>query len=486
MAFYLAAVLVASQCVFARSIMAVGHNFTSASMRVLATASMIESMPAKAHGGFAPVCPHDPSWQYIVDYHDDRSVDDLPDSASTVAGGFANSNAFYIGNEQLANLDISAVEVCALASKDSASYDCNAACFAVTESMVLGGCNDSLPPLKQAIVAIAGACPRELNKQMLSFPDGSKDGPSFGGARADVHWACGGYGALSFKTWASIHADGWGITVDSDKGNKFEVGFYSDTCSTNYWGNADFMPLVDTLHIKVRCNGGPCPVPSYTATAVPTPTPTPSPTAVPTPTPTPSPTAAPPGQPDLGSSSGGATATGDPHLQNVRGQHFDLMQPGKHALLHIPRGAVADAILLEVSAEAQQVGAQCADMYFQELNITGAWVEIQHAGGFRFEANDGICNGKSRQLKIGTLSLKVVYGCTTESIGYLNLYVKHIGRVGLAVGGLLGEDDHEAEATPMRECGHRLLLLSLKTARALEHGHGPRAPSLSAATASLV
>jgi len=153
-------------------------------------------------------------------------------------------------------------------------------------------------------------------------------------------------------------------------------------------------------------------------------------------------------------------------LQNTHGQHFDLMQPGKHVLLHIPKMAVADAILLEVSAGAQQVGAQCAEMYFQELNITGAWAESQHAGGFRFRANDGNCDGKSRRMKIGVLDLKVVYGCASENTRYLNFYVKRISQIGLAVGGLLGEDDHTAEATPTQECGHRLSLMSWKSARA--------------------
>jgi len=172
-------------------------------------------------------------------------------------------------------------------------------------------------------------------------------------------------------------------------------------------------------------------------------------------------------------------------LQNVRGQQFDLMQPGKHALLHIPKGATADAILLEVSAEAQQLGAQCADMYFQELNITGIWAEVQHAGGFQFRADDVSCTGKARRMKIGTLDLKVVYGCASET-RYLNFYVKHLSRVGLAIGGLLGEDDHRAEATPMQECGHRLSLISLKPAHASAHDYGHKVSKFSIATASMM
>jgi len=223
---------------------------------------------------------------------------------------------------------------------------------------------------------------------------------------------------------------------------------------------------------------------SSCATASPTAFPTATPTASPTPSPTSAPTLAPP-SPELGSSSGGAAATGDPHLQNTHGQQFDLVQPGHHALLHIPRGAAAGAILLQVSAEAQQVGARCADMYLQEVNITGAWAEIHQPGGFRFRANDGICNGKPERMKIGVLEIKIVYGCTAETTHYLNFYAKHLGRLGLPIGGLMGEDDHKAEATPMQECDHRLSLLSLKAARAPKHGYGTKALKLPIATASL-
>merc|ERR1719382_208783 len=35
---------------------------------------------------------------------------------------------------------------------------------------------------------------------------------------------------------------------------------------------------------------------------------------------------------------GGGSAVGDPHLENVHGERFDLMKPGKHVLINIPRG----------------------------------------------------------------------------------------------------------------------------------------------------
>merc|ERR1719310_2407476 len=66
---------------------------------------------------------------------------------------------------------------------------------------------------------------------------------------------------------------------------------------------------------------------------------------------------------------------GDPHLQNIFGQRFDLMQPGTHTLMTIPRAVdpLEDA-LFRVTARADYLGGHCADMYFMELNVTGQWV----------------------------------------------------------------------------------------------------------------
>eukprot|EP00959_Pyramimonas_sp_CCMP1952_P297873 6231215-Pyramimonas_sp.AAC.1 len=89
----------------------------------------------------------------------------------------------------------------------------------------------------------------------------------------------------------------------------------------------------------------------------------------------------------MGGAGAGASvaATGDPHLQNIFGERFDLMQPGKHVLIQIPKGASAETTLINVEALVQQLGGHCADMYFQEMNITGAWAEARQAGGLRFQ-----------------------------------------------------------------------------------------------------
>jgi hypothetical protein len=151
-------------------------------------------------------------------------------------------------------------------------------------------------------------------------------------------------------------------------------------------------------------------------------------------------------------------ATGDPHLQNVFGERFDLMRPGIHVLINIPRGERVENALLRVDAEARLLGGQCADMYFQEINITGEWAEAKVTGGLRFQAR-GAHIDKSDWIKFDKIFVKVARGRTRQGAQYLNFYVKHLGRSGFLVGGLLGEDDHKVVSTPTGACMHHVSLI---------------------------
>merc|ERR1719188_1444763 len=86
-----------------------------------------------------------------------------------------------------------------------------------------------------------------------------------------------------------------------------------------------------------------------------------------------------------GPTTGDGRATGDPHLQNILGQRFDIMNPGRYSLLQIPRGASDSDTLLHVQADVNHEGDACSDMYFKTLNITGEWACA--AGGYTFVAD---------------------------------------------------------------------------------------------------
>jgi len=150
-------------------------------------------------------------------------------------------------------------------------------------------------------------------------------------------------------------------------------------------------------------------------------------------------------------------------LQNVYGERFDLMKPGNHVLINIPRGQRADTALLRLEAEAQLLGGLCTDnMYFQKVNITGSWVEAAHPGGYVFESGSATSE-TPKWLTFGKVGVKVVHGHTRTSIRYLNVYVKSLGHTGFPVGGLLGEDDHKEVTTPPPACEREVSLQKSKT-----------------------
>jgi len=118
-------------------------------------------------------------------------------------------------------------------------------------------------------------------------------------------------------------------------------------------------------------------------------------------------------------------------------------------------------------------------MYFQELNVTGSWAEGQNAGGYHYSVSQHDVDAP-KWLQFGSLfrkvELKVVHGTTDSGLRYLNVYVKHLGHAGYAVGGLLGEDDHEDVIVSPEGCEKRMSLI--------EFGEGHHASVASLAVAS--
>jgi len=179
-----------------------------------------------------------------------------------------------------------------------------------------------------------------------------------------------------------------------------------------------------------------------------TPGPTPAPTSSPTPPPTSSPTA--------GNS---ISARGDPHMTSVTGAKFDILRSGNHTLLHIPQHSLQKVALVFVRAFVKQEGATCLDMYIESLHITGKWAEERQRGGYSFFANQtsGVRKG---WLSLGKLDFKVVYGTTVSGVRYLNLFARHLAKLGMPIGGILGLDGHESAATPEAGCQRRVSLLA--------------------------
>lgn len=157
---------------------------------------------------------------------------------------------------------------------------------------------------------------------------------------------------------------------------------------------------------------------------------------------------------------GEASAKGDPHLVNVRGQRFDLRQPGVHTMILIPRAAATGAALLRVVAFAVQHGGVCGDSYIQNLTISGGWTRhtrepSRHDHSIRYSASSVHPQGGGDATPwtgYGSVSLKVKWGRTAEGVRYLNLLVRNLHNAGHSVGGLLGDDDHTRESLSSEHC----------------------------------
>jgi len=155
------------------------------------------------------------------------------------------------------------------------------------------------------------------------------------------------------------------------------------------------------------------------------------------------------------------SAKGDPHLTNIHGQRFDVLQPGVHVLLHIPMFATKETTKLKIEALAARFGADCSEMYFTEVNVTGGWMPRQarrqgHPGIMRFAAGGPT---DRRWMQYGKLMLKVVSGQTRDGKEYLNVWVKNLRAIAGSIGGLLGDGDHSFAASPPNDCKKRVTTL---------------------------
>ncbi|CAK0846077.1 unnamed protein product [Prorocentrum cordatum] len=125
-------------------------------------------------------------------------------------------------------------------------------------------------------------------------------------------------------------------------------------------------PAPTPAPIPAPLTADPTPHPTAFPTPYPTAFPTPYPTAFPTADPTSYPTAFPTPYPTASSPKAVpatvSSAVGDPHLQNIHGERFDLMKTGRHVLIHIPRRDDKNT-LLRVDGDVQRLGGQCADIY---------------------------------------------------------------------------------------------------------------------------
>lgn len=194
-------------------------------------------------------------------------------------------------------------------------------------------------------------------------------------------------------------------------------------------------------------------------------------------------------------------------MTTVDGRRFNLVRPGEHELVRLPRLGPAGAPepLLQALARVEPAdGRGCRDPFVREVRLGGGWLE--HTGPLRFQAGGGSpddegavllqVNGSAvdraqlaelvarsegfsaqvdepargrgaaagsitklallrvvLRMRGATLSLKWVHRAVPGlRVNHLDFGMSGLGKLGMEVGGILGVDDHAAAARPPAEC----------------------------------
>lgn len=152
-------------------------------------------------------------------------------------------------------------------------------------------------------------------------------------------------------------------------------------------------------------------------------------------------------------------AVGDPHMTNIFEEQFDVMADGEHTFIQIPRKAAPDATLLRVDGVVKSA-FNCRAHFIKQLNITGKWAEASHKDGLFIDVDaprsvllSDHHRTSHKTYNFGPVTLKIDNNFSPKGFGNLDLHVMSLGGVTDRVGGILGEDNHEAATRP--SCHHK-------------------------------
>jgi hypothetical protein len=217
-------------------------------------------------------------------------------------------------------------------------------------------------------------------------------------------------------------------------------------------------------------------------------------TLAPTPSPTPPPTPYTP------------SASGDPHLINIRGERFNIMKSGQMEFLRVPYESASEKANLTVSATIEDMsgeGGGCSALTrIASLRFGGAWLgeqvlAVTMDGHDGFSALlDGVQVNQSLEpvsiggplsigggvlrlhmpdeahLSIGfatseTTLLNLGQGTTWIDVShegqFLNMRARSLNSLDCRIGGLLGEDDHDAASARASGCPLQAELMSVRS-----------------------
>jgi len=197
--------------------------------------------------------------------------------------------------------------------------------------------------------------------------------------------------------------------------------------------------------------------------------------------------------PAASSGKSGSAAKGDPHLMNIKGEAFDVMQTGNMKLLEIPRGSSPATLDLALHADIERLGmVSCGPTFITSASITGRWmgvpVEIRsgpivnmgtkkHTFAIRVDgtawlphtemkttlelSKDATITAQSRMFLFQVRGLDIAVSQPKRPRVFLDIQVKGLGNLKTEIGGLLGIDDHSSVAALPSACEMSASSLSL-------------------------
>jgi len=173
------------------------------------------------------------------------------------------------------------------------------------------------------------------------------------------------------------------------------------------------------------------------------------------------------------------SASGDPHLVNIRGQRFDIYKVGQVEFLRVPYLSKNEQANFTALATIQDVAgstSRCKESrYITSFLFGGAWFGDRHLevsmdrghmnvllGGVKMKPSPRplliggmvqahMLDETKLQVQIGAAKI-VVFRDIQPVHFFLNVQATSLGKLGYRIGGLLGEDDNAYVSTPPAEC----------------------------------
>lgn len=118
-----------------------------------------------------------------------------------------------------------------------------------------------------------------------------------------------------------------------------------------------------------------------------------------------------------------AQVQGDPHVTNIKGEKFNILQTGNHTLVHMPQSAETERTLFDVQAlitrsENQNLN-RCYESWIQKVWITGRWLGETKMLEFFTVADDEFNSPRTIQMRIDNLPATSPENCSKQLARFL-------------------------------------------------------------------